>query len=246
MKRALDLVVAFTALVVTAPIIAIACLFIWIEDRANPLYKAPRVGKDGRPFQMVKLRSMVVGADCSGVDSTSASDCRITQTGRWLRRLKFDELPQLWNVVKGEMSLVGPRPNVPREVALYTAQELRLLEARPGVTDLASIVFSDEAEILRDHSDPDIAYNRLVRPWKSSLGLFYMDHRSIILDVRILVLTVLAMASRSRALASISRYIALKGHVKLADVALRVRPLKPAPPPGAARLVTSRAQDSSP
>ena len=128
---------------------------------------------------MIKLRSMIVNAEKSKVDSTSSNDPRITKIGKIIRKLKLDELSQLFNVFIGEMSLVGPRPNVKRETDLYTEVEKNLLRVKPGITDFASIIFSDESEILKNVDDPNISYNQLIRPWKSRLGLFYIKKQSI-------------------------------------------------------------------
>ena len=190
---------------------------------------------------MVKFRSMVKNADRAGIDSTSANDQRITGIGRFIRRLKIDELPQLWNVAKGDMSLVGPRPNVVREVDLYTAEERHLLDARPGITDLASIVFADEGDILADKPDPDIAYNQLIRPGKSRLGLFYVDNRTTLMDLRILRLTVTNSLNRERALQAVSTLLGRAGAPDdLVRLATREDDLVAAPPPGADAIVTTR------
>ena len=178
MKRLMDVLVSFFGLLFLSPVLAVVMFFIWKQDRHSPFYVAPRVGKDGRIFRVVKLRSMVAGADKTGVDSTSAYDPRITSIGRFIRRFKLDEFTQLWNVLKGEMSLAGPRPNVKRETDLYTDVEKGLLSVKPGITDFSSIVFSDENDILKDSKDPDIDYNQLIRPWKSRLGLLYVKHQS--------------------------------------------------------------------
>jgi lipopolysaccharide/colanic/teichoic acid biosynthesis glycosyltransferase len=192
---------------------------------------------------MVKLRSMVVRADRTGVDSTAASDPRITRMGRLIRKLKLDELTQLWNVLWGQMSLVGPRPNVERETRLYSDLEKGLLSVRPGITDLASIVFADEGEILQGQPDPDLAYNQLIRPWKSRLGLFAIDHQSLIFDLYQVFLTLLGALSRRAALALVSRALRRRGAEEaLWRVALRQDPLMPTPPPGLDQLVTSRAK----
>lgn len=239
----MDISVAVLGLAISAPLLAILSFLIWFHDKRSPFYMAERVGIGGHPFQMVKLRSMIVCADETGVDSTGNSDDRITPIGRWIRRYKADEIPQLWNVLRGDMSLVGPRPNVARETSLYTEAELRLLDVRPGMTDFASIVFSDEGSIIEHHVDPDIAYNQLVRPWKSRLGLFYVDQRSFVLDVQLLVLTVLALSSRDRALRRIVHVLDRRGaDPELTRVALREDPLIPTPPPGAAEVVRSRDQ----
>jgi len=146
---------------------------------------------------------MVVNADKSGVTSTSATDRRITPIGHFVRRYKLDELVQLWNVLKGDMSLVGPRPNVKSGTDVYTAFEKGLLSVRPGITDFASIVFSDEGEILRPYADADSAYDQLIRPWKSRLGVFYIEKQSILLDFKLIWLTLVAIVSRPAALSLI-------------------------------------------
>jgi lipopolysaccharide/colanic/teichoic acid biosynthesis glycosyltransferase len=185
---------------------------------------------------------MVRRADRLGVDSTAGDDPRITRIGRFIRRYKLDEVPQLWNVLKGDMSLVGPRPHVARETALYTPEEKRLLGVRPGITDLASIVFSDEGEVLQGAVDPDLTYNQLIRPWKSRLGLLYVDRMGPVgLDLRIIGLTIASAARRERALQSVARLIReLGGEEELVRVATRTAPLRPAPPPGASEIVCSR------
>ena len=121
---------------------------------------------------MYKLRTMIINADSTGVDSTSSNDNRITSVGKFIRKFKIDEISQLINVLLGDMSLVGPRPNVLREILMYTDLEKELLTVKPGITDFASIVFSDEGEILSDSDDPDIDYNQLIRPGKGYLGNF--------------------------------------------------------------------------
>lgn len=242
MKRLMDLVVATFGLVLASPVMLPVMFLVWIQDWHSPFYVAPRVGRDGRQFRMVKLRSMVKNADKSGVDSTSANDMRITPVGRFIRRYKLDELTQLWNVLVGDMSLVGPRPNVKRETDLYTSEERRLLSVKPGITDFASIVFSDEGDILSKHGgDPDIAYNQLIRPGKGYLGLFYIDHQSLLLDLRLCVLTVVAIFSRERALSGVCKtLVALGADERLLQIASRREPLAPAPPPGSDKIVTSR------
>lgn len=225
-KRLLDILLSAFGLLIAAPIILPVCVLIWLQDFHNPFYIAPRVGKDGKEFMMVKLRSMVVGADKTGVCSTAADDKRITKVGHFVRRWKLDEVPQLWNVLKGDMSMVGPRPNVRSEVALYTQEESELLKVSPGVTDIASIVFADEAEILRNSEDPDSVYNRLIRPWKASFGLTYVRHSSIGLYLHLLVLTAMALVRRRAALDSLANLlISLGCDTKLAMVARRKDPL---------------------
>jgi len=191
-------------------------------------------------FRMVKLRSMVVNAAKSGVSSTSADDRRITPIGHFIRRFKLDEFMQLWNVLKGDMSLVGPRPQVEIEVSLYTESEMRMLTVKPGITDLASIVFSDEGDILAGSDNPDLKYNHVIRPWKSRLALLYIDHQSLLLDVRIILLTVLAILSRESALAKVVEILTGWGADDLVvRMAGRKEPLMPYPPPGAGLIVSS-------
>ena len=240
-KRLLDIIASALGLLVLSPVLGFFALAIWLQDFRSPLYVAPRVGRGGKTFRMVKLRSMTAGADRSGVDSTSADDRRITAVGRALRAYKLDELSQLWNVLAGDMSLVGPRPNVPREVALYTTEEEGLLTARPGITDLASIVFSDEGDILAGRPDPDLAYHQLIRPWKSRLGLVYVQRQSMRLDAELIVLTLVAVLSRPLALAGVQRILARIGAPEaVTRVALRQAPLTPHAPPGSDFVVNSR------
>lgn len=241
MKRLFDIVVSALGLLAASPVLLPVMFLVWRQDGHSPFYVAPRVGKGGEPFRMVKLRSMVVNADRTGVDSTSVSDRRITPVGHFIRRYKLDELSQLWNVLKGDMSMVGPRPNVKRETDLYTPQERHLLDARPGITDFASIVFSDEGDVLSGEADPDIAYNQLIRPGKSRLGLFYLEHRSLWVDVQLCWLTALAILSRRRALEGVVSLLSRLGaDEQLVRMAGRQEPLVPMPPPGGDRVVTSR------
>jgi lipopolysaccharide/colanic/teichoic acid biosynthesis glycosyltransferase len=208
-KRLMDLALSLALLIVAGPVILLAMVAIVAHDRGPPIYWAPRVGRDGRDFRMAKLRTMTVDADRRGGSSTPRSDGRITRPGRMLRRWKIDELPQLWNVLIGQMSLVGPRPNLRSGgVDRYTAEELGLLAGRPGLTDLASIVFSDEEDILDGAPDPDASYDRLIRPWKSRLGLLYLGRRSLPVDVRIIALTAVAILSKRAALQGVDRILA--------------------------------------
>lgn len=241
MKRLLDIILSAFGLILASPVLLPVMFLVWKQDGHSPFYIAPRVSRGDRIFQMAKLRSMVKNADKSGVDSTAAGDMRITAVGRIIRRYKLDELTQLWNVLKGDMSLVGPRPNVKRETDLYTPEERDLLMVRPGITDFSSIVFSDEGEILAGKDDPDIAYNQLIRPWKSRLGLFYIGHRNVSLDLQLIFLTVVAILSRPKALEGICKILTrLNAPAELIEVSRRRRPLVPTPPPGSSEIVTSR------
>lgn len=241
MKRLLDIVLSSVGLVLAFPVLLPVMFLIWRQDRHSPFFIAPRVGKGERPFRMVKLRSMIINANKSGVDSTSASDRRITPIGHFVRRFKLDELAQLWNVLNGDMSLVGPRPNVERETRMYTHEEKKLLSVQPGITDYASIVFSDEGDILKNQPDPDIAYNQLIRPYKGLLGLFYIENRTLLLDLKLIAITALAIFSRPLALACVVKDLESRhAPAYLVGIAGRELPLEPAPPPGGDRIVTER------
>lgn len=241
MKRIIDILLSGIGLLVASPILIPTMIAVWLQDYHSPFYIAPRVGKGEKLFRMVKMRSMVINADKSGVDSTSANDKRITAVGHFVRRYKMDELTQLWNVFKGEMSLVGPRPNVKRETDLYTQEEKRLLSVRPGITDISSIVFSDEGEILKDSKDPDLDFNQLIRPWKSRLGLLYVDNQSLWLDLKLIFLTVVVVFSRQAALQGVQSILNdLRADSVLKQIAWRKEPLYAAPPPGATEIVMSR------
>lgn len=241
MKRLLDFLLALCGLTLLAIPVIVMLVLVWQQDWRSPLYFGGRVGKDGRRFRMVKVRSMVVNADRSGVESTGATDDRITAIGHFVRRWKIDEVLQLWNVLVADMSLVGPRPNTVRGVEVYSEAEMRLLTVRPGITDIASIVFADEGDILADKADPDLAYNQLIRPYKSQLGLAYIDNRSALLDVQLIWLTAIAIISRESALRSVAGVLeGLNVSPELRRVAARQEPLQPAPPPGADEVVSSR------
>jgi lipopolysaccharide/colanic/teichoic acid biosynthesis glycosyltransferase/GNAT superfamily N-acetyltransferase len=215
LKRALDVTVAATVLTVTSPLALTAAWRIKREDGGPILYRGTRIGRYGEPFAMLKFRSMVIDAARLGGPSTADDDPRLTRTGRFLRRWKLDELPQMINVLTGDMSLVGPRPQVPSDVRRYTSDEMRLLDVRPGVTDWASIVFHDEGTILAGHDDVDQAYDDLIRPGKIALGLAYVEHRSFGTDLRILVLTALALIGYRRTNELLQREVPLDlAHVR--------------------------------
>jgi lipopolysaccharide/colanic/teichoic acid biosynthesis glycosyltransferase len=232
MKRSFDIIVSAAGLLVLAPVLAVVLLVVWLQDGRSPIYLGERASRGGGRFKMIKVRSMSVGADKTGVESTGARDSRITPLGHFIRRCKLDETTQLWNVLMGEMSLVGPRPNTLREVEKYTGAERRLLGVRPGITDIASIVFSDEGDIIKDASDPDDAYDKLIRPWKSRLGIIYAENCNVLLDIRLIWLTVLAILDKPRALAGVQLIlIGLQADPRVITVARRDKPLEPAQAP---------------
>jgi lipopolysaccharide/colanic/teichoic acid biosynthesis glycosyltransferase len=194
-----------------------------------------RVGWNDVDFIMIKIRSMRINAEKTGVTSTSANDNRITRVGHFIRSYKLDELSQFWNVLKGDMSVVGPRPNTRSHgVDEYTGEEMRLLSVRPGITDLSSIVFSDEGAILTGADDADALYNQLIRPWQSRLGLLYVDNRSLWLDLRIIWLTAVALGSKDKALEGVARILdELGADPELKKISRRRDPLPTGLPPGA-------------
>jgi lipopolysaccharide/colanic/teichoic acid biosynthesis glycosyltransferase len=237
-KRCLDIAVSGIGLAISSPVIIMAAIAIWLQDRSNPFYISERVGLAGETFRIFKLRTMIPDADRAGIDTSIVGDTRVTRIGAILRASKIDELPQLWNVLRGEMSLVGPRPNVRRETDLYTGEEMELLSIRPGITDLSSIVFSDQSERLAGVCSPHIGYNQLIRPWKSRLGLLYTRNRTIWLDLHILLLTSAATICRKRALQHVARLVGdLEGGPVLSAIAAGTRPIFPHPPPGATEVV---------
>jgi lipopolysaccharide/colanic/teichoic acid biosynthesis glycosyltransferase len=241
MKRLFDFCASLFGLVLFSPVLLVLCILVWLQDRHSPFYIPWRTGRNEKPYKMVKLRSMVIRADKNKVDSTANNDPRITAVGRFIRKIKFDEFPQLWNVLKGEMSLVGPRPNVKRETDLYTSEEKRLLSVRPGITDISSIVFADEGSILEGRPDPDLAYNQLIRPWKSRLGILYVENSSVGLDLQLIFLTLRSALNRRKALDSLANVVAgLGASPELVRVVRREAALEAAPPPGAVEIVQSR------
>ena len=194
MKRLFDFAAASVGLLLLSPLLLGVAVWIKIESPGPVFYCGRRAGRGGKPFGMLKFRSMVVGADKAGPSSTSSDDKRITKVGAFVRRFKIDELPQLINVLKGEMSLVGPRPQVEWAVAQYTERERHLLDVRPGITDFASLHYRNEGEILRGSADPDGDYFRLIAPGKTALGLHYVENHNLLTDMRIVAATALVVA----------------------------------------------------
>jgi len=241
MKRLIDVFVSFTGLLFGAPFLIIFMFLVYRQDKHSPFYIAPRIGKGGKPFNMVKLRSMSINADRSGVDSTSADDARITPIGEIIRKYKLDEFTQLFNVLVGDMSLVGPRPNVKKGgTDLYTSTENRILSIKPGITDFSSIIFSDEGNILLGKKDPDLSYNQLIRPWKSRLALVYIEHHSILLDLKIIFYTLVAIISKKRSVKWVCGMLKqFNVDQEIIKIAKRDTDLYPFPPPGSDEIVRS-------
>ena len=197
LKRLLDFCASLAGLMVVFPIMVAIGLWIRLDSKGPVLYRGTRVGKGGKKFHMLKLRTMVINADHLGGPSTSDDDPRLTKAGKQIRRYNLDELPQLINVLKGDMSIVGPRPEVPEEVEQYTEEEKALLSVRPGMTDYASIEFNNEGEILRGSKDPHQAYREVIRPEKIRLGLEYVNTRSVYVDFKIIFKTLMILLRRS-------------------------------------------------
>jgi lipopolysaccharide/colanic/teichoic acid biosynthesis glycosyltransferase len=190
MKRAIDLLVSGLGLIVLSPVLFALALWIKLDSAGPVFHRGLRVGRDETRFRMLKFRSMVENAHLIGGTSTPEDDPRISRVGKFLRKYKLDELPQLLNVFRGEMSLVGPRPQVPWAVDLYTPEEKTILRIRPGITDYASLRFRDEGEILRGSTDPDKDYMEKIHPEKMRLSLEYARTHSVWLDCKILASTV--------------------------------------------------------
>lgn len=179
MIRFLDILFSIVGLVVLSPLFLILYLLIILESRGGGFYVQQRVGKDGKLFGLYKFRSMRVGADKSGLITVGERDNRITRTGLFIRKYKLDELPQLWNVLRGDMSLVGPRPEVEKYTRLYNPEQRRVLGVRPGITDWASIEYVDENRILGAAPDPDRAYVEQIMPAKIALNMRFINHPTV-------------------------------------------------------------------
>ena len=180
--RLLDLAASLIGLIILCPLLLVVALLIKLDSPGPVLYRAKRVGKDGRPFHLFKFRSMVSDADRRGPGITTAGDQRVTRVGGWLRRTKVDELPQLINVLRGEMSLVGPRPEDPRYVALYTPEQRRVLAVRPGITSPASLKYRHEEQLLSG-SNWEQTYTDQIMPDKIEIELDYLSQRSLWSDL---------------------------------------------------------------
>ena len=197
-KRLFDLALALPALALALPLMVAITLWVRLDSAGPALFRQQRVGRHGRLFHIHKFRTMRVRSSQAGPLITVAGDARVTRAGRWLRRTKLDELPQLLDVIRGDMSLVGPRPEVPRYMALYPDEARRLiLSVRPGVTDRATIEFRDEERLLAAASDPERAYVEQVMPIKQRYYLDYVARRSLAGDVGILIDTLRAVLGRA-------------------------------------------------
>jgi lipopolysaccharide/colanic/teichoic acid biosynthesis glycosyltransferase len=197
LKRLFDLWVSLCGLVVLSSMVAVSAFLIKREDGGPIFYRGIRVGRYGRQFKIYKFRTMVSNAEKMGGASTADDDPRITRIGKFIRKYKLDELPQLINVFKGEMSLVGPRPEVQHYVDMFTDEEKTILTVRPGITDWASLWNPDEGRILSGSLDPEKTYMEKIRPTKLRLQLKYVRERSFLVDLDIILRTIATVISKS-------------------------------------------------
>ena len=194
LKRAFDVATSTAGLLICAPLLAAIAVWVKLDSHGPVFYRGQRAGKDNHPFGIYKFRSMVINADKIGGASTSDQDPRITRSGRFIRKFKIDELSQLLNVLSGDMSLVGPRPEVLRDTSTYTGELLEIMTVRPGITDWASIWNADEGAVLAGAKDPDRAFEVLIQPTKLRLQLKYVRERSLFGDIKIILYTIRRIA----------------------------------------------------
>ncbi len=196
MKRAFDIILSSLGLIILLPLGLLIAVLIKLESDGPVFFSQMRMGKNLQPFAMYKFRTMHTNAEKGGLLTVGKKDRRITKVGYWLRNYKLDELPQLWNVLKGDMSLVGPRPEVAKYVAYYNDEQKRVFSIRPGITDWASIAFRHENELIEKASDPEDYYIKEILPAKLALNLAYLDNRSFFTDLQIIMQTVLPIGRK--------------------------------------------------
>ena len=231
LKRIFDFLFSFIFLIFLIPIIIFFSILIFFTDYNNPLFFSKRVGINNKSFNLIKLRTMKKSSEYNFL-STSNNDPRLTGIGIFIRNYKIDELPQFFNVLFGSMSIVGPRPQVKIDTDKYTDKEKSLLLVKPGITDFSSIIFSDEAKILDNSDNPDNEYNIVIRPYKSRLGLFYIDNQSLNLDIYLIFCTFFGIINREKILKSLSKKIKSKGGKQiLINIAKRSEKIKIIDPP---------------
>lgn len=179
MIRIFDVILSFVGLLILSPFLLIVYLLIRLESKGGGFYTQTRIGKAGKPFQLYKFRSMRIGSDKKGLITVGEKDSRITKMGYFVRRYKIDELPQLWNVLKGDMSLVGPRPEVKKYTDMYNDEQKKVLSIKPGITDWASIKYVDENRILGEAENPDETYVKVIMPSKIALNMIYINNHTL-------------------------------------------------------------------
>ena len=193
MKRLFDILLSLVVLVIGLPFALIIALLIVADSKGRVFYRQSRVGRNNIDFQLYKFRTMCTGADKGSLITVGGDDARITKVGRFLRKFKIDEFPQFLNILKGEMSIVGPRPEVRKYVDMYTPEQMRVLSVRPGLTDYASIRYVNENELLATSPDPEKTYIEEIMPDKLNLNLKYIDEQSIWVDLKIMMRTLVAI-----------------------------------------------------
>jgi lipopolysaccharide/colanic/teichoic acid biosynthesis glycosyltransferase len=197
MKRVFDLICCLVALIALLPLFVILAIAVKLDSRGPVFFSQERVGWGGRRFRLYKFRTMVADAAQCGPAITRGGDWRVTRIGKVLRRFKLDELPQLWNVVKGDMSIVGPRPEVPKYVALFPKEYERVLTVRPGITDLATLQYRNEESVLQHAADAEQFYVEQVLPAKLKLNLEYLKKRGFFYDLKLILLTLVRIVKTS-------------------------------------------------
>lgn len=196
MKRILDIVFSLLVIAVGLPFGLVIALLIVLDSKGSVIYRQSRVGRNNVDFWLYKFRTMCVDADHSSLITVGTDDARITRVGAFLRKFKIDEFPQFLNILKGEMSIVGPRPEVRKYVDLYTPEQMRVLSVRPGLTDYASIRYVNENELLATSADPEQTYIQEIMPDKLNLSLKYIDEKSLLTDAKIVLQTIVAIFKR--------------------------------------------------
>jgi lipopolysaccharide/colanic/teichoic acid biosynthesis glycosyltransferase len=196
LKRFIDLTLSFLGLLILSPFLLFIMALIVIESKGGVFYVQERIGLHKKPFRLYKFRSMRPNADKGGLLTVGSRDHRITRIGYFIRKFKIDELPQLFNVLKGEMSLVGPRPEVSKYVALYNEHQLKVLSVKPGITDWASLKYFEESDLLAKSTDPDKTYIEEIMPAKLNINLAYIQQHSLKEDFKIVFLTLKKMVVR--------------------------------------------------
>lgn len=189
-KRLIDIVLSAIVLIILAPVLLLIAIWIKKDSTGSVFYRSLRLGRNGKPFKMYKFRTMVENAPNLGGPDTPVDDPRITKSGRFLRRLNLDEIPQFIDVFRGDMSIVGPRPEVPERVAMFPDEYQTILKVRPGITDWATLLIRDEGKILEGSDDPEKAYLQHIWPEKSRLGQEYVRTRSVWIDFKIMLMTI--------------------------------------------------------
>jgi lipopolysaccharide/colanic/teichoic acid biosynthesis glycosyltransferase len=195
MKRLFDICFSSACLFVLLPIMLIISIWVAMDSRGGVFFRQTRVGRDGVHFGLWKFRTMKPQSESAGQLTVGSNDMRITVAGKILRRYKVDELPQLWNVVCGDMSMVGPRPEVPKYVAMYTLEQSKVLSIRPGITDKASLIYFEENDLLAQSKNPEETYIQSIMPEKLKLNLMYMEEQSFLSDLKIIGNTIKRMFS---------------------------------------------------